>query len=162
MMDVTEAALREGLAASLFVNRWIDEVAAGYPYESVAHLLSVAEEAATPLAPYEIDEAIAHHPRIGEKPAGEGAAQNFSRSEQAGLGDADEQVAAQIAAGNEAYEERFGRVFIIRAAGRTRPEILDELTRRLELPNATELEIVGDQLREIALIRLEKLFGEQL
>lgn len=161
MMDVTEADLRAGLAASLSVNRWIDEVASGYPYESVAQLLAVAAEAATPLAPHEIDEAIAHHPRIGEKPVGEGASQNFSRSEQAGLGDADEEVAAQIAAGNEAYEERFGRVFIIRAAGRTRPEILDELTRRLELPNATELEIVGDQLREIALLRLEKTFAPE-
>jgi len=162
MMDVTEADLREGLAASLSVNRWIDDVASGYPYESVAQLLAAAEDAATPLAAYEIDEAIAHHPRIGEKPAGEGTSQSLSVGEQAGLGDADEELAAQIAAGNEAYEERFGRVFIIRAAGRTRAEVLEELTRRLELPNATELEIVGDQLREIALLRLEKLFGATL
>jgi 2-oxo-4-hydroxy-4-carboxy-5-ureidoimidazoline decarboxylase len=162
MIDVSEVALREGLAASLSVNRWIDEVASGYPYESVAQLLATAAEAATPLSAAEIDEAIAHHPRIGEKPVGEGAAQTFSRSEQAGLGDDDAETAAQIAAGNEAYEERFGRVFIIRAAGRTRPEILEELTRRLDLPNASELEIVGEQLREIALLRLEKLFGEQL
>ena len=162
MIDVTEAALREGLAASLSVNRWIDEVASGYPYESVAQLLAAAADAATPLSPAEIDEAIAHHPRIGEKPVGEGASQNFSRSEQAGLGDDDENLAAQIAAGNVAYEERFGRVFIIRAAGRTRAEILDELTRRLELPNATELEIAGEQLREIALLRLETTFGAEL
>jgi 2-oxo-4-hydroxy-4-carboxy-5-ureidoimidazoline decarboxylase len=162
MMDVTEADLREGLAASLSVNRWIDDVASGYPYESVAQLLAAAEDAATPLAAHEIDEAIAHHPRIGEKPAGEGTSQSLSVGEQAGLGDADEELAAQIAAGNEAYEERFGRVFIIRAAGRTRAEVLEELTRRLELPNATELEIVGDQLREIALLRLEKLFGATL
>jgi len=162
MMDVTEADLREGLAASLSVNRWIDDVASGYPYESVAQLLAAAEDAATPLAAHEIDEAIAHHPRIGEKPAGEGTSQSLSVGEQAGLGDADEELAAQIAAGNEAYEERFGRVFIIRAAGRTRAEVLEELTRRLELPNATELEIVGGQLREIALLRLEKLFGATL
>ena len=162
MMNVSKDALREGLAASLSVNRWIDEVAARYPYESVAQLLAVAEDAATPLSAYEIDEAIAHHPRIGEKPVGDGTSQTLSRSEQAGLGDADADIAAQIAAGNEAYEERFGRVFIIRAAGRTRAEILDELTRRLELPNATELAIVGEQLREIALLRLEKLFGEEL
>jgi 2-oxo-4-hydroxy-4-carboxy-5-ureidoimidazoline decarboxylase len=161
MMDVSEAALREGLAASLSVNRWIDEVASGYPYESAAHLLASAAEAATPLSPSEIDEAIAHHPRIGEKPVGEGASQTLSRSEQAGLGDDDAGLAAQIAAGNEAYEERFGRVFIIRAAGRTRAEILEELARRLELPNASELEIVGEQLREIALLRLEKLFGAE-
>ena len=161
-MDVSETALREGLAASLSVNRWIDEVASRHPFESVGQLLSVAAEAATPLSPAEIDEAIAHHPRIGERPVGDGAAQTFSRTEQAGLGDDDENLAAQIVAGNEAYEERFGRVFIIRAAGRTRAEILDELTRRLDLPNATELEIVGEQLRDIALLRLDATFGAAL
>ena len=68
-------------------------------------------------------------------------------------------LAEEIAAGNAAYEERFGRVFIIRAAGRTRREILDELTRRLELDDAIEIQIVGEQLRDIALLRLEKLYS---
>ncbi|CAN5173947.1 2-oxo-4-hydroxy-4-carboxy-5-ureidoimidazoline decarboxylase [soil metagenome] len=166
MIDVTEAELREGLAASLAVPRWVDDVVARAPFESLAQLLEVASDAATPLDLAEIDEAIAHHPRIGEKPASEGTAvdkqaQAFSRSEQASLGDDDDaQVNAEIAAGNLAYEERFGRVFIIRAAGRTRAEILEELTRRLELPNSTELEIVGEQLRDIALLRIEKLWGD--
>jgi 2-oxo-4-hydroxy-4-carboxy-5-ureidoimidazoline decarboxylase len=162
MMDVTETALREGLAASLSVNRWIDEVASHHPFDSVEQLLLVATDAASPLSPQEIDEAIAHHPRIGEKPEGEGRAQQFSRAEQSALGDEDALIAEQIAAGNAAYEERFGRVFIIRAAGRTRADILSELTRRLELPNATELEIVGEQLSEIALLRLVQTFGTHL
>lgn len=171
MIDITEAELRDGLAASLAVPRWVDDVVAKAPFESLAQLLEVASDAATPLDLAEIDEAIAHHPRIGEKPVGEGAAQSFSRSEQDSLGDGDDAVAtaeinaeinAEIAAGNLAYEERFGRVFIIRAAGRGRAEILDELTRRLELPNSTELEIVGEQLRDIALLRIEKLWGEEV
>jgi 2-oxo-4-hydroxy-4-carboxy-5-ureidoimidazoline decarboxylase len=162
MIDVTETALREGLAASLSVNRWIDEVASRHPFASTEQLLSVATAAATPLSASEIDEAIAHHPRIGEKPVGEGRSQQFSRAEQGALGDDDAVLAEQIAAGNAAYEERFGRVFIIRAAGRSRADILTELTRRLELPNATELEIVGEQLREIALLRLVQIFGMHL
>jgi 2-oxo-4-hydroxy-4-carboxy-5-ureidoimidazoline decarboxylase len=162
MIDVTETALREGLAASLSVNRWIDEVASRQPFASTEQLLSVATAAATPLSASEIDEAIAHHPRIGEKPVGEGRSQQFSRAEQGALGDDDAVLAEQIAAGNAAYEERFGRVFIIRAAGRSRADILTELTRRLELPNATELEIVGEQLREIALLRLVQIFGMHL
>jgi 5-hydroxyisourate hydrolase len=67
MMNVTESSLREGLAASLNVNRWIDEVASRAPFASAAELLAVAAEAATPLSPAEIDEAIAHHPRIGDQ-----------------------------------------------------------------------------------------------
>jgi 2-oxo-4-hydroxy-4-carboxy-5-ureidoimidazoline decarboxylase len=161
MIELSDTELRDGLRASLAVERWVDEVVAAAPFASVAELLETAGEAATPLSPGEIDEAIAHHPRIGEKPKGEGTSQAFSRSEQSSADAADEELAAAIAKGNAAYEERFGRVFIIRAAGRTRAEILEELTRRLELPNSTELEIVGEQLRDIALLRLEKLYGEE-
>jgi 2-oxo-4-hydroxy-4-carboxy-5-ureidoimidazoline decarboxylase len=161
MIELSDTELRDGLRASLAVERWIDEVAAAAPFGSVAELLATAGDAATPLSSGEIDEAIAHHPRIGEKPKGDGRSQAFSRSEQSSADADDEQLAAAIAAGNSAYEARFGRVFIIRAAGRTRAEILAELTRRIELPNSTELEIVGEQLRDIALLRLEKLYAEE-
>lgn len=149
--------LRAALAASLAVHRWIAEVDAASPFSSVDELLRVASDAATPLSPAEIDEAIAHHPRIGEKPVGEGTAQAFSRSEQASADSGDEALAVALAAGNAAYEARFDRVFLIRAAGRTRAEILAELERRIQLDDATELRIVGEQLRDIALLRLEKL-----
>ncbi|MCY7325058.1 MAG: OHCU decarboxylase, partial [Microbacteriaceae bacterium] len=64
--------------------------------------------------------------------------------------------------GNRRYEHRFGRVFLIRAAGRSRAEILAELERRLLLDDQTELAIVGGQLLEIALLRLEQTFGSTL
>ena len=155
-LNVTDTALREGLAASLAVPRWVQDVASLAPFESLDVLLAVAYDAATPLTVDEVEQAIAHHPRIGEKPKGEGTSQTFSRAEQG----ADTDFAEEIAAGNAAYEERFGRVFIIRAAGRSRAEILAELNRRLDLDDSTELTIVGEQLRDIALLRLEKLFGE--
>ncbi|CAN5246321.1 2-oxo-4-hydroxy-4-carboxy-5-ureidoimidazoline decarboxylase [soil metagenome] len=156
MLDVTDAALREGLTAALAVPRWVEDVASRAPFADLAALLAVARAEATPLSPAEIAQAIAHHPRIGEKPAGAGTSAAMSRAEQ---GDATE-LAEELAAGNRAYEQRFGRVFIIRAAGRSRAEILDELHRRLGLDDAIELQIVGEQLRDIALLRLEKLFGE--
>lgn len=148
----------EQLGAALGVRRFVDVVAAGGPYPDVDALLAAASAAATPLTPGEIDEAMAHHPRIGERPQGHGAAQAFSRREQASADADDVEVNAAIAAGNAAYEERFGRVFLIRAAGRTRAEILGELRRRLELDDAAELAIVGEQLREIALLRLRQTF----
>ncbi|WP_150308265.1 2-oxo-4-hydroxy-4-carboxy-5-ureidoimidazoline decarboxylase [Planctomonas psychrotolerans] len=154
---MTDSQLRDDLYACLAVERWVDDVAAHAPFAATADLLRVAADAATPLSPAEIDEALAHHPRIGEKPSGVGAAQSFSRSEQSSADADDEQLARAIAEGNARYEERFGRVFLIRAAGRSRAEILAELTRRLTLDDATELAIVGEQLRDIALLRLEKL-----
>lgn len=158
-VDLTEDELREGLTACLAVPRWVDEVVAGGPYASVAALLEVADRAAKPLRPDEIDGALAHHPRIGEAPTGSGASAQFSRAEQASSASPDERLAAELAAGNRAYEERFGRVFLIRAAGRSRAEILGELHRRLALPAAEELGVVGGELREIALLRIPQLFG---
>lgn len=160
MIDLPETQLRAALTAALSVERWVDEVAAAAPFDSAEQLLAVAHDAATPLSPAEIDEAIAHHPRIGEKPKGEGAAQDFSRSEQASADSDDAELAIALADGNAAYERRFGRVFLIRAAGRTRAEILGELTRRIQLDDAEELVIVGEQLRDIAVLRLEKTFAE--
>ena len=156
MIEITDSALRERLRASLAVSRWVEDVASRAPFATLDELLAVAGAEASPLSPDEIDEAIAHHPRIGEKPVGQGTSQELSRSEQG----ASTEFAEEIAAGNAAYEQRFGRVFIIRAAGRSRREILDELTRRLELDDVVELQVVGEQLRDIALLRLEKLFGE--
>jgi len=156
MIDVPRADLVEKLTTALGVRRWVDAVAGNAPFDDLQQLLLVAYTEATPLSAAEIAEAMAHHPRIGEKPTGQSASAAMSRSEQ---GDATE-LAEELAAGNAAYEARFGRIFIIRAAGRSRAEILAELHHRLELDDAADLAIVGEQLRDIALLRLEKLFGE--
>jgi 2-oxo-4-hydroxy-4-carboxy-5-ureidoimidazoline decarboxylase len=84
----------------------------------------------------------------------------MSRSEQAGVDPADAEVTEALAAGNRAYEEKFGRVFLIRAAGRTAPEILAALQERLDNSPAQEDVIVAQQLREIALLRLEGVISE--
>ena len=74
----------------------------------------------------ELDQALSGHPRIGER----GGAQ--SQQEQSGVDPTAGDTAARLAAGNAAYEERFDRVFLIRAAGRDADEILAELDRRLQ------------------------------
>ncbi len=155
----TDDELREGLTACLAVPRWVDAVIAGGPYASVAQLVEVARDAATPLSPDEVDQALADHPRIGERHPGSGPSKQFSAAEQSASASTDAELAARLAAGNQAYEERFGRVFLIRAAGRTRPEILAELERRLELDPATEIEGVAGELRDIALLRIPQLFA---
>ena len=161
MRTVSDSELRAGLEAALGVRRWVAEVAGLAPFRDLDELLEAARTAATPLSASEVDEALAHHPRIGEKPSGTGAAAAHSVREQASP-DADEsELAAALAASNAAYEARFGRVFLIRAAGRTRAEILAELDRRLALDEAVELRIIGEQLSEIAALRLVATFGEK-
>ena len=159
MLEVSDQVLRERLHAALGVARWVDEVAAAAPFESADALVADGDQAAAALTDAELDEAVAHHPRIGERPAGDGTAQAMSASEQAGLGVGDAQIDAALARGNADYEARFGRVFLIRAAGRSRPEILGELRRRLEQSDEAETAEAKEQLRQIAVLRLRTLFA---
>jgi 2-oxo-4-hydroxy-4-carboxy-5-ureidoimidazoline decarboxylase len=147
-----EAAL-EVLRPCLDVQRWLTEVVDGRPYASLSDLETAARKAADPLTAEEVEGALAHHPRIGERAAGSSAEATLSRTEQAGLQTSDD-VLAQLDAGNRAYEERFGRVFLIRAAGRSSEELVTALEVRLANDPDTEDRIVADQLREIALLRL--------
>ena len=149
----------EQLRAALGVERWVADVSSAAPFADLEALLEVAAVAATPLVASEIEEALAHHPRIGEKPTGSGASAEHSRREQASPDADDASVGERLAAGNAAYEERFGRIFLIRAIGRSRAEILAELERRMTLDDHDELVTVGEQLREIALLRLTTTFG---
>jgi 2-oxo-4-hydroxy-4-carboxy-5-ureidoimidazoline decarboxylase len=158
-LDVSDRALREGLATCLAVPRWVEDVAAAAPYASLEDLLDAAGVAATPLSPEEVDQALADHPRIGESAMGESAASAYSAEEQSASASDDPELAVQLAAGNRAYEEKFGRIFLIRAAGRSRPEILQELYRRLELEPDAEIKVVAAELRDIALRRITQVFG---
>jgi 2-oxo-4-hydroxy-4-carboxy-5-ureidoimidazoline decarboxylase len=150
----------ETLKPCVDVQRWVDTVAAARPFPSREALLAFAAEAANPFTSAEVESAMAHHPRIGERPTAATTEASMSRSEQAGVDPADTGVAQALAQGNRDYEEKFGRVFLIRAAGRTAAEILQALNERLANSAAAEDSIVAQQLREIAVLRLEGLITE--
>ncbi|UUZ57934.1 2-oxo-4-hydroxy-4-carboxy-5-ureidoimidazoline decarboxylase [Nocardioides sp. B-3] len=99
------------------------------------------------------EQALARHPRIGERADAAKHDAAFSRSEQAGVDRTDVDVARRLAEGNRAYEQRFGRVFIIRAAGRDAPEIPAELRRRLDHSDEAERAETIEQLTQIAVLR---------
>ncbi|MFD4421669.1 2-oxo-4-hydroxy-4-carboxy-5-ureidoimidazoline decarboxylase [Agromyces sp. NPDC058484] len=141
------------------IDRWVDAVVDARPYSNVEEVVEVARRAAAPWTEAEIDGALAHHPRIGERADGANAEANLSRSEQAGVDPADQSVAAALVAGNRAYEEKFARVFLIRAAGRSAPEILEALSERMQNTPEAEIMVVAEQLREIAVLRLEGILG---
>lgn len=142
------------LLACAAVPRWAAEVADGRPYADVEAVLRRARDAA-PWTPEEVDMALARHPRIGERAGGVQTDAAHSRREQASVALAGTDLLARIAAGNRAYEERFGHVFLIRAAGRGPEEILAALEERMTNDPASERRIVAEQLREIAVLRLK-------
>ena len=129
--------------------RWAAAVADGRPYGSAERLLAAAGRAARALEWADVEEALAAHPRIGERT---GSAE--SRREQAGVGDGDR---AAFAAANAEYEERFGHVFLIRASGRSGAEMLAELRERLTNDPAKERDVVHAELVKITELRLRRL-----
>lgn len=153
--DQARAAIRP----CVDIDRWIDAVVDARPYSNVEDVLRVAREAADPWSESEIDGALAHHPRIGERAAGHNDEAKLSRSEQAGVDATDDTVTAALLEGNRAYEQKFGRVFLIRAAGRSAREILDALQTRLRNTAEEEIAVAAEQLREIAVLRLEGVVG---
>ena len=153
--SLDDAAAAEFLRPALDIPRWIDELVAARPFAGREQLLQTAATAAAPFTLDEIDRALTHHPRIGDRAEGDGAEAELSRSEQSGIDPEDAALQRELRARNVAYEERFGRVFLIRAAGRTPAQILDALDDRMGNDDERELEIIADQLRQIAVGRLE-------
>ncbi|WP_247040652.1 2-oxo-4-hydroxy-4-carboxy-5-ureidoimidazoline decarboxylase [Arthrobacter rhizosphaerae] len=148
------------LRPCLDVDRWLEQVADARPFPSLQALMDVARTTANPFTNAEVQQALSHHPRIGERPTAKSAEASMSRSEQAGVDPADVEVARELAEGNRQYEEKFGQVFLIRAAGRTASEILAALRQRLTHTPDQEQAIIAQQLREIAVLRVEGVISE--
>ncbi|MBO1756620.1 2-oxo-4-hydroxy-4-carboxy-5-ureidoimidazoline decarboxylase [Allobranchiibius sp. CTAmp26] len=134
---------------------WIARMVQGRPYAERDRLLAASDTAFGTFVQQDVDDALADHPRIGDRVGGGSGAAAFSRAEQAAVGDAHDQVRRDLAAGNRAYEERFDRVFLIRAAGRSPEQILAELHRRMGNDDAAEVAEVVEQLRQITRLRLQ-------
>jgi hydroxyisourate hydrolase len=136
------------------VPSWVDTLVAARPFGSVQSLTERAAAAAGSWGATELDAALAHHPRIGER-----AVDASSAREQSAMQTAADDVAGAIAAGNAEYEHRFGRVFLVRAAGRTPEELLGELERRLGNDPAAETLEAAAALADIAVHRIRATFA---
>ena len=156
--ELSSAEAEKLVRPCLDVQRWIDDVIQGRPYADLEELLDRADRFGEKLSVSEVNQALAHHPRIGERAEGETKEATLSRNEQAGLG-IDEDVQTQLEQGNAEYEKQFDQVFLIRAAGRSSEEILAELRRRLQNSPEDEMAETAEQLNQIARLRLEGLFS---
>jgi 2-oxo-4-hydroxy-4-carboxy-5-ureidoimidazoline decarboxylase len=136
---------------------WARRLAAGRPYESAADLFAAADEALAAMTENELDEAMAGHPRIGDRPTGSHAAD--SAREQSAALSAQPDVLAALAEGNQRYEERFGHVYLVCADGRSGEELLAVLRQRLRNDPGTERAQARAELGKINKIRLGRLIA---
>ncbi|MGH3155539.1 MAG: 2-oxo-4-hydroxy-4-carboxy-5-ureidoimidazoline decarboxylase [Streptosporangiaceae bacterium] len=143
--DVARCCASRSLAAAIAAER---------PYDDFDALDAAIDAGFARLGWPDTAEALRGHPRIGDQDAS-----GWSRTEQAGAVSAAQDVADQIAAGNRAYEERFGHVFLICATGLTGEQLLAALRERLGNDPDTERRVAADELRKITRLRMRKLLG---
>ena len=104
-------------------------------------------------------EAFRSHPRIGEQHAQKQTTVTsaaWSRSEQSQMNEADTAILQRMREGHRAYEERFGRIFIVCASGKQPAELLRILEHRLASDAAQELVESAAQQQQIMQLRLRK------
>ncbi|MEX1177063.1 MAG: allantoicase [Nitriliruptor sp.] len=143
-------------------SRWAQKVAAQRPFGTPDALFAAADAACAEADRDDILEAFKAHPRIGDRTPthADPGASRWSAGEQSGTANAEQDTLEALADGNRAYEERFGHVFLIRAAGRSADEMLAALRERLDNDPDTELRVAAEQQRQITALRLDKLLRE--
>ena len=138
---------------------WAHSMVARRPFANEDMLLRVSSEIWRSLTPSDCMEAFQSHPRIGETrasqpPSAQSAA--WSAQEQRDVTDAEAETKAALADANREYEQRFNRIFIVCATGKSAAEILAILQQRLDNDAETELQQAAEQQRQITELRLKK------
>jgi len=141
---------------------WAQSLAGSRPIASESALLAASDDVWHGLSPADWLEAFNAHPRIGESSAQASAgrqSQSWSRQEQGRVATADDTVKTELAEANRAYEQRFGHIFIVCAAGKSAFEILAILRLRMQNDGNTELREAAEEQRRITQLRLKKWLG---
>lgn len=161
MLDDFNAApageLRGRLRACCAAGAWVEAIIAGRPYADEAALAQASDTATTMLDDLGLAQALAGHPRIGER-----TSSTWSRREQSGVAGAGAQLRAEIAAANAEYERRFGHVYLVSAAGRDARELLSLCRSRLGNSPAEERGVVLAELATINRLRLTRLLSQEV
>ena len=152
----------DAMIACCGARRWASAMVARRPIASVVELSAFADEIWSTMEEQDWMEAFACHQRIGDRSAAHASVQSlaWSREEQSSAARAEERILAELAAGNQLYEQRFGFTYIVCATGKSAQEMLAILNRRLAHDRDTELREAAEQQRQITQIRLGKWLVE--
>ena len=140
---------------------WAKGLVARRPFADAAQLFEDSDWVWAGLPEKDWREAFESHPRIGQQHARAATAESlaWSSDEQRAAMTQDDAAKLALAEGNRQYEERFGRIFIVCAAGRSAAEILAILERRMENAAADEMLEAAEQQRQITQLRLRRWLG---
>lgn len=155
-----EEAFRTELHRCCGSARWVELMLARRPFPDDAALLKAAEEIWFSLSREDWLEAFSQHPKIGDIENLREKFQNtqqWAKNEQGAMERASEETIKRLAAANQAYENRFGYIFIVCASGKSAEEMLAILQNRLGNEPPEELQIAAREQSNITSLRLRKL-----
>lgn len=137
---------------------WADGLAAHRPFANPQQLFEASDAVWLALDEAAWREAFDSHPRIGQQHARAATAESlaWSSQEQRAAMSQDDAVKLALAEGNRQYEERFGRIFIVCASGRSAAEILALLEQRMQNSADAEMLEAAEQQRQITQLRLRR------
>ncbi len=157
-MDEDQAA--KLLAECCGSSRWVAMMTSRRPFGTRDVVFAIAEDVYDLLEPNDWLEAFAHHPRIGERTGAVAQGERgstWSIREQSGVDHTARDVRDQLALTNNEYEQRFGYIYIVCAAGKGADEMLSLARERLRNDPADEMRIAAEEQRRIMRLRLAKL-----
>lgn len=152
-MERARVITRADIIGCCSSRQWAELVTDGFPYSSVDELVAASDEAFDALTELEWRDTFAGCARIGVLMPGD----DHGPGEQAGVAGAGQDVLDRLASANDAYESKFGFIFMIRATGRTAQEMLDALQARLANTPDVEFATACEQQRQIVTLRLRRL-----
>ncbi len=138
---------------------WAEGMAARRPLPSPEALLGTSDLVWGSISREAWMEAFASHPRIGQDhAAATPQSLAWSAGEQAAA-TREHAAKAALAEGNRLYEQKFGRIFIVCATGKSGPEVLTLLGQRIQNDPEAEIAEAAEQQRQITHLRLRKWLG---
>lgn len=136
---------------------WAKGLSAARPMEDETTLLATSGAIWRSLPEQDWQQAFDSHPRIGQQHAASATAQSLAWSAQEQReATPDEAAKLALAEANRRYEQRFGRIFIVCATGKSSSEILNILKARMQNDPATELREAAEQQHRITQLRLRR------
>jgi 2-oxo-4-hydroxy-4-carboxy-5-ureidoimidazoline decarboxylase len=138
---------------------WAATLASRRPIADEASLVEISSSVWLALPEEAWLEAFNGHPRIGQRRAQARTTEEslrWSAQEQRTTLSADDVTRRALEEANRLYEQKFGRIFIACATGKTSADILAILEARLQNDSATELREAAEQQRQITQLRLHR------
>ncbi|OFI37486.1 hypothetical protein BIU82_10560 [Arthrobacter sp. SW1] len=142
------------------VKDWAVDVERQRPFTGFEDLIAKARSSVTALSDANVVAAHVGLRRLGSRHDGfTGRRLRWAKQESARM-DRDEDALQDLNEAQDAYEAKFGHVFLICATGLTNEQMLAALKSRLANSPEAECDAIREELRKLVEIRLTKLVDE--